>query len=432
MAKILKFIMPNWAESIDANFKWERLHDACECIVDCPHSTPNYDEHGDYRVARTQDIRTGVFDYKNAARVNGDTYSDRIKRCQPEKGDILYSREGTYFGDAALIAHDNVCLGQRMVLLRPNSTKYTSQFVLYWLNSIFMQNHLKGLRDGSVAERLNMSTIRSLPIARPPLKNQKAIAHILGTIDDKIDLNRRMNETLEAMAQAIFKSWFVDFDGCTEFEDSELGQVPKGWRVGKIKELGKIVTGKTPPSKYAEHFGNTYPFVTPTDFKNYFKFAVKTKRGISEKGCLANKTRIIPPKSVLVTCIGSDMGKVVISTKDCFTNQQINSIIFKHNEISCEYAYLYLKNIYKTLRMLAHGGSTMPIINKTDFGNIDVLIPDAKTLSEVQPYFADIDKKIESNIWENETLLNLRDTLLPKLISGELRVDEAENIVEDA
>lgn len=191
---------------------WSRLDDVSEGVFDCLHSTPKLTDAGPF-VVRTQNIITGVFRAEQAGRVSEETYAERIARVTPSRGDLLYSREGTYFGVAAEVsAKTRVCLGQRMVLIRPDKRRLEFGFLRHWLNSPIMAAHIHGYRDGSVAERLNLPTIRALPILIPPLAEQKAIAAVLGALDGKIDLNRRMNATLEAMTRAVFQSRFVDFD----------------------------------------------------------------------------------------------------------------------------------------------------------------------------------------------------------------------------
>ncbi len=198
--------------------------------------------------------------------------------------------------------------------------------------------------------------------------------------------------------------------------------MPFGWGVENIKKIGRVVTGKTPSSKTPEHFGDSYPFVTPTDFKNYFKVIMNASRGISQEGYDANKARILPSDSLVVTCIGSDMGKVAIAKIECLTNQQINSIIPDIELVSVEYLYLYFTSIYEELRTLAFGGSTMPILNKSDFENIEILLPPSDLVFKATKYLTEYDSKIVSNVNEIQSLTKLRDTLLPKLISGEVRV----------
>src|SRR5690554_2905329 len=187
------------------------LQDICQGIFDCPHSTPKLADEGPYLV-RTQDIRGGYFDTDNAARVSWESYEDRIKRARPTVGDILFSREGTYFGDAAEVPNGTpVCLGQRMVLIRPKEA-INPTFLRIWINSQRFQEYLKRYRDGTVAERINVSAIRKLPVLLPELNYQEYVVQHILAIERKIHLNREINQTLEQMAQAIFKSWFVDFE----------------------------------------------------------------------------------------------------------------------------------------------------------------------------------------------------------------------------
>lgn len=220
----------------------KRLENVCEGIFDCPHSTPVRADGGPY-LARSQDIRSGVFRTEEAARVSEATYRERVARAEPRHGDLLYSREGTYFGIAAEVPNGvRLCLGQRMVLLRPAPSVIDFRFLRYWLNSPAMAIHTNGQRDGSVAERLNLPTIRGLPVAVPPIPTQRRIAHILRELDEKIELNRRMSETLEAVSRALFKSWFVDVDvpslTAGELEAEGILEIGDGYRA-KNTELGR-------------------------------------------------------------------------------------------------------------------------------------------------------------------------------------------------
>jgi type I restriction enzyme, S subunit len=203
--------VPGAAASWPIAADWARLDELCDGVFDCPHTTPKLAATGPF-VVRSQDVRTGIFRLDQAGRVSEETYLARIDRAEPRHGDLLFSREGTYFGNAAEVPPGiRVCLGQRMVLIRPKQLKLNSRFLRFWLNSSLMAQHISGFKDGSVAERLNMPTIRALPVPLLHPQRQLSIATVLGALDDKIELNRLMNETLEAMAQAIFKDWFVDF-----------------------------------------------------------------------------------------------------------------------------------------------------------------------------------------------------------------------------
>ena len=240
--------IPTGIGNVPVEWCWSRLEDVCNGIFDCPHSTPKLSDSGPLMV-RTQDILSGVFRTDQAGHVSEETYRERTKRTEPTHGDLFYSREGTYFGIAAEVPQNyQICLGQRMVLLRPNSQAVDFRYLRFWLNSPVMEAHIHGFRDGSVAERLNLPTIRVLPVLLPFLPEQRAIAHILGTLDDKIELNRRMNETLEEMARALFKSWFVDFDPVhakATLKHHAANQAPRQGDSAQATEAAR--SGITPP-----------------------------------------------------------------------------------------------------------------------------------------------------------------------------------------
>ncbi len=327
---------------------------------------------------------------------------------------------------------------------------------------------------GSGVPTLNRNHIHPLPLLIPGPLEQKAIAHILGTLDDKIELNRQMNETVEAMAQALFKSWFVDFDPVidnallagkaipeplkeraemcqaqldsgkantnseindlfpSEFEfTEELGWIPKGWGVKQIKDLGQVVTGKTPPKRIQDAYSEVgTPFITPTDIDNQI-FSIKTGRYLSDDGVLAVKNSVLKPGAICVTCIGSQMGKAIIAPYKSISNQQINSIT-DIDLTSRNFLFFNLKRRRDELFQLGSSGSTMPILNKGNFEKLKVIYPTKELLKSIDTYFQSMLDSILENEKQSETLAKLRDTLLPKLMSGELRISDAEKLVEDA
>lgn len=314
------------------------------------------------------------------------------------------------------------------------------------------------LNVGSAVPSLTVPVLNDLKIKLPPLPEQKAIAHILSSLDNKIELNRRMNETLEAMAQALFKSWFVDFDPVIdnalavgnaipdefieraeqrkaiekkdnsdiqnlfpdEFEFSEeMGWIPKGWAVKRIKDIGKVVTGKTPPKKIDNAYSeNGIPFITPTDIDD-LPFVIYTNRYLSEDGVQAVKNSRISAGSICVTCIGSQMGKTTIAPLASVSNQQINSIT-GCNQFWRNYLFFNLRRRRDEIFLLGSSGSTMPILNKSNFEAFPVLCPSEKLLSSLDSNFQSTIDSILENTKQSYTLAKLRDTLLPKLMSGEL------------
>jgi type I restriction enzyme S subunit len=299
---------------------------------------------------------------------------------------------------------------------------------------------------------LNNEMLARLTIALPDIQVQNKIAYILKMLHDKIELNRKMNQTLEEMAQALFKSWFVDFDPVhvkatckseeelevaakelgiskeildlfpSEFEESELGMIPKGWEAKSIKDFGRVVTGKTPPKKIEDAYTNDgKPFITPTDIDESL-FVTKTVRNLSASGQLAVKNSEIIAGSICVTCIGSQMGKTTVAPINSFTNQQINSIILREDYLR-NYLLSNLRGRRKEIFLLGSGGgSTMPLLNKTSFEKVNVLLPNKRLLEVFNSIVKDNIALVLQNDIENNSLSNTRNTLLPKLLSGELDV----------
>jgi type I restriction enzyme S subunit len=182
------------------------------------------------------------------------------------------------------------------------------------------------------------------------------------------------------------------------------------WKEYKISELGRVITGKTPSSKNPEEWGNKVAFVTPTDFDSYNKSIEGSIRYLSERGAKVFNSKLLPPNSVIVTCIGSQMGKVALNKIPCVTNQQINSIILNEN-FNSDFIYYLISSMQDYLRNLATGGSTMPIVNKSDFENIKIIAPNLPIQTAIAEILSSLDDKIELNNKINQELENLAQTL---------------------
>jgi type I restriction enzyme S subunit len=183
------------------------------------------------------------------------------------------------------------------------------------------------------------------------------------------------------------------------------------WKEYKIGELGDIVTGKTPSSQFPEEFGEYIPFVTPTDYKNYNKWIVSAGRGLSKAGLEKLSNKQLPPKSILVTCIGSDMGKVAINKVPVTTNQQINSIV-PNSKVSPDFLFYKILSIYDILRMYGQSGTAVPIVNKGDFERIEIEIPESiNEQCVIANILSSLDDKIDLLHRQNKTLEDLAETL---------------------
>ncbi len=256
----------------------------------------------------------------------------------------------------------------------------------------------------------------------PSLLTQKTIAATLSCLDAKIELNNKINENLEAQAQAVFKSWFVDFepfqDG--EFIESELGLIPEGWVVSSVKRVSKeVVTGKTPRTSDKENYGDHMMFITIPDMRNTV-FVTQTERYVSERGVASQPNKTLPVNSIIVSCIAT-AGLVSLTSEHSQTNQQINAIIPKEG-ISPYFLYLYMKTLSDYIINLGSGGTTTVNLNKGQYSNIKLIMPSPEVMERFHTSISPLFLRIKHNQKESTTLAALRDTLLPKLMSGEIEV----------
>lgn len=295
------------------------------------------------------------------------------------------------------------------------------EFVYYSLKNDYTT--LASLANGGAQQNLNAQIIKDYVLKMPSLADQRRIASILSSLDRKIELNNKINADLEEMAQAIFKNWFVDFEPFKDgkFVDSELGMIPEGWKVGCLGDMGAVVCGKTPSKSNSNYYGGDIPFIKIPDMHGNV-FVESSEDRLTELGSLSQIKKLIPPYSLMVSCIAT-VGLVSINTKPSHTNQQINTVI-PHNKSALFYLYQYIKNNEELLKNMGRGGTTTLNVNTRSFSNIRLLIPSEIALEQFHRVVEGLFKKIELNLHESRTLSTLRDTLLPRLMSGELEVPE--------
>jgi type I restriction enzyme S subunit len=308
---------------------------------------------------------------------------------------------------------------------------------LYHLVKYVGLNHLK---DGTSNPTLSRDTFGAQLFPLPPLSQQKAIASVLGALDDKIELNRRMNATLEAMARSLFQSWFVDFDpvrakmdgrkpfGMDEataalfpehLEDSSLGHIPKGWEVKTVGDIGDVICGKTPPTSVSDHYGDDIPFITIPDMHGNV-FCAATARKLSHAGAISQANKTLPPGSLCVSCIATP-GLVVITSENSQTNQQINSVVPRQKE-ETYFWYWVMTGLGAEIASSGSGGSVLVNLSKGRFETLQVAKPPHALVRAYHHAVRPLFEAILANTHESRTLATLRDTLLPKLLSGEISI----------
>ena len=360
--------------------------------------------------------------------IKEEDYDGWMTRGIPLKGDVILTTEAPLGEVAQIKDTKKVALAQRIITLRGKVEIVDNTFLKYSLQSPIMQHRLFERASGTTVIGIKSSELKKVNINLPPLEEQKKIANVLSSLDDKIELNNEMNKTLEEMAQSIFKRWFVDFEfpnedgepyksSGGEMVDSELGMIPKGWEVQCIGDIGNVITGKTPSAKVEGSYGDECNFITPRDITDS-PIILNTERKLSSIGINNLKKNLVCKNSIGVSCIGSNLGEVYITGENSITNQQINTVVLDESHIY-PYIYIYLKNMKNEFLNMA-GGSAVPIINKTSFSGINILMPDMYILNKFVQSTTCYFERIEENLKENESLIALRDNLLPKLMSGEI------------
>ena len=296
------------------------------------------------------------------------------------------------------------------------------EFVYYSLKNDYTT--LASLANGGAQQNLNAQIIKDYVLQMPSLNDQRRIASILSSLDRKIELNNKINADLEEMAQAIFKNWFVDFEPFKygKFVDSELGMIPEGWKVGRLEEITNVVGGSTPSKAKPEYYTQKgIAWLTPKDLSNHP--AVYTSRGeidITEAGYNSTSTKLMPKGTVLFTS-RAPIGYISIAQNDICTNQGFKSLVPK--EAGTCFLYCFLKYITPEIENKSTG-STFKEASGSLMKSLQVIMPEQKVFEDFETIVSPLFARIESLEKENSRLSLLRDTLLPRLMSGELEIPE--------
>lgn len=289
------------------------------------------------------------------------------------------------------------------------------KFIYYLLQTMNFGGH----NSGSAVPSLNRNYIHPIEIKAPDLPTQKEIAQILTSLDDKIELNLQMNQTLEAMAQAIFKEWFVNFN-FPGFDGELVDGLPKGWRWGKLGEIIDVKGGATPSTSVDEYWNGDNYWTTPKDLSNaQSPVLIDTERKITDLGVKQISSGVLP-KGTLLLSSRAPIGYLAISQVPISINQ--GYIAIQGKSVSNLFMLFWLKQNMEAVKSKANG-STFQEISKSNFKLIDISIPSVDVLQRFDETIEPIFNKIVENVYNNQSLTQTRDTLLPKLMSGKMRLN---------
>ena len=387
-----------------------------------------------------------------------DTETDeKLARSRLQEKDILFTIAGT-IGRVAQVTNDILPANtnQAVEIVRPNPDLIFPRFLYYVLRDSKRIQLAQSRVVQSVQANFSLGELSAVELPLPPQEEQRAIAHILGTLDDRIELNRRTNETLEAMARALFKAWFVDFEPVRakmegrwqrgqslpglpahlydlfpdRLVESELGEIPEGWEMQPLSKLLTIIGGGTPKTSIEDYWGGEIPWFSVVDTPPASNvFVVATEKNITAQGLAGSSARLIPKGTTIISARGT-VGNLAIAGCDMTFNQSCYGL--RGTGGGGDYfVYLTSQQMVDQLKSMAHG-SVFSTITRQTFEAIQRPVPPPGVLTAFEGLVRGWFDAILSSVVESRTLAQLRDTLLPKLISGELRVQDAERVFEEA
>lgn len=365
--------------------------------------------------------------------------ANRLYKYESYPGDVLLVHKGT-LGQIGLMPkkrkYHRYIMGNSMLRVKCDEKKLIPEYLYYWLCSREGQHYLlsRVSQVGVPQIQKPLATLREASLLVPSLDEQKAITPILETIDNKIENLKRQNETLEAIAQILFKHWFIDFefpnaDGKPykssggAMVTSELGEIPEGWYIGSLGEFTDISIGRTPPRREVEWF-STKPedikWVSIRDMGDCGVYIVNTSEYLTQEAVDKFNIPVIPENTVILS-FKLTVGRLAITTEGMLSNEAIAHIKLIDNYLNTEYIYLFLKQY--NFSFLGSTSSIATAVNSKSIKSISILIPSEHFVVNFQKSVSSIFRKIKSNTKQIETLTKTRDTLLPKLMSGQLRVN---------
>ena len=439
-------------------------------------------------------LRSGHCLFLNAGNVTVDGFNlsscsfissgrdQRLGKGKLTLHDIILTTRGTIGNTAHLsesVPYQHVRINSGMVVLRPSKMELDPRFLYLVTRSPQFRSQVQSLSTGSAQPQLPIRDIKQINIPLPPLPEQRAIAHVLGTLDDKIELNRRMNQTLEEMARALFKSWFVDFDPVRakaalkqhaaqasesiegdvdpsaqgrhaspadewtverarayldtmdrqivdlfpdRLVDSELGEIPEGWAVGVLDDSIELISGGTPRTSVSSYWNGDIPWYTPKDAPSLSDvFVLETERTITQEGIQDSAARIVPVGTTIVTARGT-VGRLACLGVPMAMNQTCYGIRGAH-EYPDFFTYWNVRTAVNALQQRSHG-TVFDTVTRQTFKVVETVLPPINHARAFESTLKPLMGRILTNLSESRSLAAQRDVLLPRLVSGEVGVGE--------
>ena len=387
------------------------INDVCVLVTDGSHSSPKSVNDGKYMVS-VKDFTDYGFDFASCRMISNDDY-ETLKRngCVPQMDDILIGKDGARFFEDIIIYRqkEKPALLSSIAILRCDKSKILPDFLYYVLRTpSFRQDVKDNYGSGSAIPRIILKDFKRMMVSYPSLEKQQSIISVLTAIDSKIQANTEINDNLEQQAQSYFQEIFVD-------------NASPEWTTGTISDLGTVVGGSTPSKAKPEYYTESgIAWITPKDLSiNKSKFVSHGENDITELG-LRNSSASLMPEGTVLFSSRAPIGYIAIAAGEVTTNQGFKSVVPKP-EIGTPFAYFFLKNTLPVIEGMA-SGSTFKEVSGSTMKNVPAVIPDAEILAKFSDFCAPIFAQQRTLEEQNQSLAKLRDSLLPKLMSGEIDV----------
>jgi type I restriction enzyme S subunit len=393
-----------------------KLDEISTKLGDGLHGTPEYDDAGEYYFINGSNLVNGkIVINSNTKRVAKEEYNKYKKDLSDRT--ILLGINGT-IGNVALFNNEKCILGKSACYINVD-TKFDKQFIKYILLSDGFQNYIKTNATGTTIKNVGLKLIREYEAVIPlDIQEQQQIASILSSLDNKIELNLQMNQTLETMAQAIFREWFVNFN-FPGFDGELLDGLPKGWNVGSILEIATLLSGGTPKTDVAEYWNGTINWISAKDItSSNKKFIIETEKTITELGIQKSAAKILPKFTTIISARGT-VGNYCILSKEMAISQSNYGLKSKFD--FDYFLFLMIETMIMMMKAFSYGTVFDTITTKT-FQEMEVTIPTNKVIEEFEKVITPLYEKILTNQFQIQSLTQIRDSLLPKLMTGKIEI----------
>lgn len=424
---------------MSSSWNTRRLADLC-ASVDYGFTASATHEPTGSRFLRITDIRQERLRWSQVPFVVATT--EQQAKYALADGDIVVARTGAFTGHNALVRDPPPAIFASYLVRLRAAPEADPRFLYYYMQSRLYVDHVAAVIGGSAQPNASAKVLTAAELLVPPLDEQRAIATVLGALDDRIEANRALNETLEATCQALFRSWFVDFDPVVaksegrrparltdevaalfpdRFEDSPIGPVPAGWKVGPVGDEYELIMGQSPPGSTYNENGLGLPFYQGrTDFRERYP--------VRRVYCTA-PTRLAEEGDTLVS-VRAPVGDTNQALEQCALGRGVGAV--RHRRGMTSFTYYQMGALREEFDVYNGYGTLFGSINKGDFAKLPIVVPIADVVARFEEVAGRMDETFRANSLEQQTLGLLRDALLPRLLSGELRVRQAEQLVEEA